>query len=246
MPKSFLFDKLFPCSYILTIKDFKNRHLRLEKIFETHQISNARFYFGKKHIFKSIFKNTASRGITETHLELHKLAQKKHSTNVIIFEDDISFVDNFKQKLDPILEDLKGRDWDIFYFFKPFKGNLSDDYGTGRGEVLQEFDSGLLKVQGTINAHAMALNIKNIDKIRQVYNLNFIKKLPLQIRVIDKSLAATKLNMFACNEDFIYQSEDFHSSTMYAKTNASLLENIKLYFNPVGKKVAKTNQTKAQ
>lgn len=244
MTRTFLFDQLFPNSYVLTIRDFKNRHKRLEKIFEKHKIANARFYFGKKHIFKSIFKNTASRGITETHLELHKLTQKKHSENVIIFEDDISIVEDFKTKLEPILEDLQAKDWDIFYFFKPFKGNLSDDYGTGRGEILQEYDSGLLKIQGTINAHAMALNIKNIDKIRNTYNLNFIKTLPLQIRVIDKSLAATKLNMYACSEDFIYQSEDFHSSTMHAKPNASLFENIKLYFNPVGKKVTGTNQTK--
>lgn len=244
MPESFLFDTLFPDSYILTIKDFKNRHSRLAKIFEDNKILNARFYFGKKHIFKSIFKNTASRGITETHLELHKLAQKKHSNNVIIFEDDISFTNNFKQKLEPILKDLIEQDWDIFYFFKPFKGNASDDYGTGRGEIIEEYNSGLLKVQGTINAHAMALNINKIDKIRQIYNISFIKKLPLQIRVIDKSLAATNLNMFACNEDFIYQSEDFHSSTMYAKPNASILENIKLYFNPAGKKVVKKIHTK--
>lgn len=242
MGKTFLFDQLFPQSYILTIKDYRLRHERLNNIFEKAEIPNTRFYFGKKHIFKSIFKNTASRGITETHLELHKLTQKKHDSNVIIFEDDISIVEDFKIKIEPILKDLQKQDWDIFYFFKPFKGNLSDDYGTHRGEIVEEFDSGLVKTIGTINAHAMALNINNIDKIRAVYNLKFIKTLPLQIRVIDKSLAASGLNMYACNEDFIYQSDEFHSSTMYAKPNASLLENIKLYFNPVGKKVTKSKE----
>lgn len=242
MAKTSLFDRLFPKSYILTIRDYRARHARLKNILEKAEIPNAEFHFGKKHVSKSIFKNPASRGITETHLELHRIAQKKRDSNVIIFEDDISIAEDFKTNIHPILVDLQNQDWDIFYFFKPIKGNPSDDYGTRRGEIVETFESGLVKTIGTLNAHAMALNINNIDKIRAAYNLEFIKTLPLQIRVVDKSIAASGLNMYACDQDFIYQSNEFHSSTLYAGSHASLFKNIALFFNPAGKKRIKSQE----
>lgn len=233
MNETSFFDWYFPHRYIMTIKENTKRHKHFNKELIKAGIDDVNIHYSKKFIFNSCFKNTASRSMTEAHIYIHKLAQKKHKENVVIFEDDICFVDNFKAKINPILKDLQHQDWDIFYFFKPVKGYRSD-YDARRGDIIETFDSGLVKTIGTINTHALAINIKNIDKIVNTYNLEYIKQLPLQIRIIDKSLSNSGLNMFACNEDLIYQSEKFPSSTMHAKPNPGLWENIKLYFKQVG------------
>lgn len=231
--KDYKFDTYLPNRYIMTIKENTNRHIHFKEQLKNAGIENTKVHFSKKFLFRSCFKNTASRSMTEAHIYIHKLAQKKHKENVVIFEDDICFVENFKEKMEPILMDLEKQDWDILYFFKPIKGNRTD-YDARRGDIVEEFDSGLVKTIGTINTHALAINIRNIDKIVKTYNLEYIKNLPLQIRIIDKSLSNSGLNMYACNEDLIYQSEKFPSSTMHANPNPSLWENIKLYFKQVG------------
>jgi hypothetical protein len=233
MDNTTLFDSYLPNRYIITIKENKNRHAHFKKELEEANINNAKIHFSKKYLFKSIFKNTAQRSMTLAHMHIQKLTKFKHNSNVVILEDDICFVDDFKQKMEPVLKDLKNQDWDIFYFFKPVKGNRSD-YDAKRGDIVEEFDSGLVKTIGTINTHALAINFKNIDKILTTYSLDFIKSLPLQIRTIDKSLSNSGLNMYACSEDLIYQSDKFPSCTMHANPNASLWENIKLYFKQVG------------
>ena len=234
MNSTFLtFDNYFPNRYIITLKENTNRHNHFKNELGKVGIDNYQIHYSTKFILKSIFKNTASRSMTEAHINLHKQAREKHNNNVAIFEDDICFVDNFKEKIKPILADLDNQDWDIFYFFKPIKGNPSD-YDAQRGYILEKFDSGLVKTIGTINTHATAINIKNIDKIINTYNLDYIKQLPLQIRIIDKSLSNSGLNMYACSEDLIYQSEKFPSSTINANPKASLFENLKLYIKPVG------------
>lgn len=227
------FDAYFPHRYIMTIKENTKRHAHFKKELDKAGIDHTKIHFSKKFLFKSCFKNTASRSMTEAHIKIHKLAQRKHHSNVVIFEDDICFVNHFKERIAPIICDLEQQDWDIFYFFKPIKGNRSD-YDAKRGDIVKKFDSGLVKTIGTINTHALAINIKNIDKIVNTYNLNYIRQLPLQIRIIDKSLSNSGLNMYACNEDLIYQSEKFPSSTMHANPNPSLWENIQLYFKQVG------------
>lgn len=227
------FDEYFPNRYIITIKENTRRHVHFKNELENAGIDNYKIHYSTKFILKSCFKNTASRSMTEAHINLHKNAQKNHDSNVVIFEDDICFVDDFKEKMKPIIADLEQQDWDIFYFFKPIQGNRSD-YDARRGDIVETFDSGLVKTIGTINTHAVAINIKNIDKIVNTYNLDYIKDLPLQIRIIDKSLSNSGLNMYACSEDLVYQSEKFPSSTMHANPKPTLLENIKLYIKPVG------------
>lgn len=227
------FDQYFPNRYIITLKENTKRHVHFKNELKKAGIDNYNIQYSKKYIFKSCFKNTASRSITNAHLNIHRLVKNNNTHNALVLEDDICFVDDFKVKVKPILEELKNQDWDIFFFYKPIKGNRSD-YDAHRGDIIKRYNSGLLKIAGTINSHAYAINIKNIDKILSTYNLDFIKQIPRQIRLIDKSISQANLNFYACNEDLIYQEERFPSSTMFASPKASLLENIKLYFKPVG------------
>lgn len=230
MSHSALFKSYFSKYYVLTIKSNKKRHIYFQNQLQKLNLENFKIFFGKKYLFKSCFKNQASRGITNAHLDVHRLANKECNNNFIIFEDDITFVDNFFEKVAPIIEELKTKDWDIFYFHKPVKGG--GDIEGNRGEIMEEYDSGLLKITGTIHTHAYAININSLPKIIKKFNLNYIKNLHLQIRVIDKSIATLKLNYYACNEDLIYQNLDqnFLSATKNLKPNPPLLQILKRYF----------------
>jgi GR25 family glycosyltransferase involved in LPS biosynthesis len=234
----YLFDSQFSNRYILTLKEYTNRHLHFKEQFKNAGIESVKVIYGLKVLFKGCFKNTASRGITLTHLKVQKRALKELPAHVVIFEDDIEFVPNFKEKVEPILADLLKQDWDLFYFYKPQKGRYYDLDGD-RGEVLESYPSGLLKITGTVHSHAYAINAKSLPKIVERYNIDYIKNLHLQIRVIDKSLPSLRLKTFAANEDLVYQSVKFESATKTVKPLAGFLENLKRYFKPVGNEIAK-------
>jgi glycosyl transferase family 25 len=62
------------------------------------------------------FDNPGYHGCFRSHLEVLKLAAAGGLANVLVFEDDASISDRFKQDEEALLAELKMKDWDIVFF----------------------------------------------------------------------------------------------------------------------------------
>jgi hypothetical protein len=144
-------------------------------------------------------------------LRIHRLAERRATGSVLIFEDDVVFVPDFQRKIYPVLKELETQDWDVFYLFSPQQG--TNDIDGERGRILERFPSGLLRISGTKNVHAYAINGRSLPSLVERLNLEYISGLHLQKRVIDKSLPSLGLRCFGVDEDLVSQSEGFESAT---------------------------------
>jgi hypothetical protein len=206
-----LFDCIFRQRFLLTLRESESRHAHFDRQLKNAEISNVQVVYGKRYVRKGVFKNPPSRGITATHLRIHRLAERRGTGSVLIFEDDVVFVPNFHERIRPVLEDLITQDWDVFYLFRPQQG--TNDIDGERGRILERFPSGLLRISGTKNVHAYAINGRSLPSLVQKLNLKYIAGLHLQKRVIDKSLPSLGLRSFGVDQDLVSQSEDFESAT---------------------------------
>ena len=101
-------------------------------------------------------------GVTLSHLRILEYAEKNKLDNVLIFEDDIVFVDDFNQKFDSYFSEIPN-DWDMIYFS-----------GTNVGG-LESVTENIWRTFGTLTAHSYI--IKNsvfrlfIDKFKKLENV---------------------------------------------------------------------------
>jgi glycosyl transferase family 25 len=67
--------------------------------------------------FDAIYdKENPKRGCYESHMGGIRLAHKRKLKNVLIFEDDVTFLDCYsEQKFSKSIETLKTKEWDFFY-----------------------------------------------------------------------------------------------------------------------------------
>ena len=107
------------------------------------------------------FPRPGAIGNCFSHLEIVKLAKKRGLKNVLVFEDDITARDDWKETLNCALSDLDNFDWHLFFLGWTF------DYGKKNlirpvGECLLEH-YGHSKSRGVRNAHALAYNSNIFD-----------------------------------------------------------------------------------
>lgn len=95
-----------------------------------------------------------------SHQAIIKIAKKNGLKNVLIFEDDCFFLDNYKEYSHIYIDELKKIDWGLFYFGG--EPNYNSDFIT---ENLAKISSGY----GVYQAHSYAVNNTCYDVI-----LNYI------------------------------------------------------------------------
>lgn len=61
------------------------------------------------------FPSIGARGCFMSHLGVLRAAQSLGLQRVAIFEDDLDFAGDFNRRIQPLLEQLAGMDWSIFY-----------------------------------------------------------------------------------------------------------------------------------
>jgi hypothetical protein len=200
------FDKAF-CIYLESRFD---RNSNAQSQFNSINLKNIDFIQGKEPKQKGPFKRPGTFGCYLSHMDIFHLAKKDDLDSFVVFEDDVVFEKHFLVNIEPILEDLKNQDWDIFYLFSPRKG--SHDIKKNRGEILKNWESGLVKTTGSILTHAYAVNCKCLDILLEKLSQESIRNLPLDIRPIDKSISNLNLNYYGCSSDLTYQNPDIVSS----------------------------------
>jgi len=101
-------------------------------------------------------------GVTLSHLRILEYAQENNLDNVLIFEDDVVFVDDFNDKFNALFHEIPN-DWDMIYFS-----------GTNVGG-LQSVTDKIWRTYGTLTAHSYIIKSSVyslfIDKFRKLENV---------------------------------------------------------------------------
>lgn len=85
-------------------------------------------------------------GCALSHQSIIKKAKELNLQNVWILEDDCIFVDNFTDKAQKCIDDLKNIEWDMFYF------------GGELNKKAENFSDSIVKVNGVYGAHSYLVN----------------------------------------------------------------------------------------
>lgn len=97
-------------------------------------------------------------GCTLSHRAIVELAKNNNYSNVLIFEDDCIFLENFIEKAQLCVNELKNIDWDLMYF-----GGQPNQYATKVSDNLATIENG-----GIYSTHAYAINHTFYDKMLAV------------------------------------------------------------------------------
>lgn len=222
------FDKIY---YINPDENF-NRKIELEKEFSKYNILAERLPGVKLSMDQSetITRNggiecdrlperlpylAAVRSVTLSHLNAISLAKYQKFKNVLVFEDDVVFSDNILEDLSNCLEDLKDREWDIFFL------------GCNPVEDFYQVTNHISKPNGLYMVHAYAVNHTFYDKLLDFDFSYFF--------VFDQhtfALARDKQNnIFISNKNLVSQKPGFSGAEgHYVDYNLAVEHNYKTKF----------------
>ena len=157
----------FDAVYYINLDDRVDRRELFEKRSKLHDINAVRFpgIVPSENQYKQIINEFDERrkykvGCTLSHQGIVKEAKEKGHKNVLIFEDDCVFMEDFKNYAQLCVNELKDLEWDIMYF-----GGEPNNYCEGR------VSKNLYKMRsdgGVYCAHAYAVNHTFYDKILNV------------------------------------------------------------------------------
>jgi hypothetical protein len=129
---------------------------------------------------------------TYSHFEMIREAKRRGWKNCVIFEDDCVFEDEFVDKVKKCIEELKDKEWDLFYM-----GGEPGGWCDSVGDNLAKCTSGMYAT------HAYVINECFYDK---VLSLNY------NIGVIDTIyLAMYTNNYYMAKELLAWQDDEFVS-----------------------------------
>lgn len=196
------FDKII----YINLDERKDRKASMETLFNKYGIKATRF--PATSLSKEENIDLLNRGIwyyddtrpeyaprikstTLSHLQALFYSDLIECKNVLVFEDDVEFVDDILGKLSTCIQELKGLDWDIFYLGnQPFEA--------------EQVTPTLAKVNKATSAHAYCVNGKYIKTAIKAVNF---KPHP----VIDTSLGSLGLlggNIYMSVDELVYQKPD--------------------------------------
>jgi len=125
--------------------------------------------------FSAIEKKDGRLGVIKSHLEIIKYAKNNNLNNVLVFEDDVVFLDNnFQKSLQNAISQLP-LNWDLFYL------------GANLHVPLDNYSENLVKLKNGFAAHAITYNKNIFDNFIQKYDA--LSKIVLYTDILDVWLA---------------------------------------------------------
>jgi len=106
--------------------------------------------------FSAIKDENGATGCIKSHLTIIQKAKKENLNNVLIFEDDVLFLEKNISSIPKALEDLKNIEWDLFYFGATIDQNIG---------FMSKITDNLFKTNFAYTTHAYAINSGVFDKI---------------------------------------------------------------------------------
>jgi len=103
--------------------------------------------------FSAIKNNDGRIGLIKSFLSIFKDVKKRGVKNVLIFEDDVKFINDPLENLSKAIKSTGNIDWMLFYL------------GANTHEKCIKFKPNLILLKNAFSAHAIAYNHKIYDKI---------------------------------------------------------------------------------
>jgi glycosyl transferase family 25 len=106
--------------------------------------------------FSAIKHDKGAIGCRESHLAIIRKAKEEKLNNVLIFEDDVLFVDSNIPHLSPTLDQLKNIDWSLFYLGATVDPNVGH---------MTKVTNNLVKTNFAYTTHAYGVNANIFDLV---------------------------------------------------------------------------------
>lgn len=106
--------------------------------------------------FSAVKHEKGAIGCRESHLNIIQKSKEEKLNNVLIFEDDVLFIEENIPLITKTLEDLKKVDWDLFYLGATIDPNVG---------FMNKITDNLFKTNFAYTTHAYAINHSVFDKI---------------------------------------------------------------------------------
>lgn len=137
---------------------------------------------------------------TYSHFEMIREAKRRGWKNCVIFEDDCVFEDGFVGKVKKCIEELKDKEWDLFYM------------GGEPGGWCDSVDDSLAKcTAGMYATHAYAINESFYDRVLGINH---------NIGIIDTIYMAMYTNNYYTSKELLaWQDSEFESDLWGGKIN---------------------------
>lgn len=139
------FDKI----YCINLDERPDRWKQALNEFKKVGIENVERFSAFKHEKGAI-------GCRESHLGIIRKAKEEKLNNVLIFEDDVLFIEKNIPLISKTLDDLKSTNWDLFYLGATVDPNVG---------FMNKITNNLFKTNFAYTTHAYAVNGSVFDKI---------------------------------------------------------------------------------
>lgn len=139
------FDKI----YCINLDERTDRWEQVLKEFDKVGIKNVERFSAVKH-------DKGAIGCRESHLGIIKTVKENGFKNVLIFEDDVLFLEENINQISKTLDDLKNIDWQLFYLGATVDPNVG---------FMKKFTDNLFQTNFAYTTHAYAVNNTVYDKI---------------------------------------------------------------------------------
>lgn len=186
----------FSKAYYINLDSRVDRKESFEKQIEDLNLKVERFSAITVEPYTTLKWEDANRhfkeGCIKSHLEIVKLAKKQNLDNVLIFEDDCIFSENFIQKATNTCNQLYNKEWDLFYLGCDPNGECIPFSGTKNLR---------LATKGAYQTHAYAINKRFYNRMLTID--------PGNIPNIDIWLLHEKCIALIADELLVRQSDGF-------------------------------------
>lgn len=142
-------NKFFDKIYCINLDERPDRWEKALIEFEKIGIKNVERFSAFKHEKGAI-------GCRESHLSIIKKSKEENLKNVLIFEDDVFFIEENLLNIPKVLSDLKNIDWDLFYLGATIDPNVG---------FMNKITDNIFKTNFAYTTHAYAINNNIYDKI---------------------------------------------------------------------------------
>jgi GR25 family glycosyltransferase involved in LPS biosynthesis len=142
---------------------------------------------------------------TKSHFDIIQKAKENGHKNCMIFEDDCKFCDDFYNKAEKCINDLKNFEWDMFFF------------GGEPNEKCIEVTDNIVKTNGIYATHAYIINHTFYDKVLE---MEFNKGI---IDILYLNYPLNKKKFFLSKKLLCWQDDDDVSDLWNCKKNSKLI-----------------------
>ena len=147
--------------------------------------------------FSAIKHQDGRIGCIKSHMEILKIARKKNLKNVLVFEDDVTFINNPLETLDKCIKQVN-YDWKLFYL------------GANTHNKLTKISNNIVLIKDSFATHAICYNHKIFDYV--ISKLESINQIRTQSDILDVWIATniqSKYIALGTNPIIATQIEDF-------------------------------------